>query len=92
MKILCNTMSEKIDKHFVHISEFMNLMNNVDGNVPMDDDTNDSWDHVQHQNKETVFMIIASAKVATEKSADKEYERWEQNSTTKLAIKATKVK
>ena len=26
MKILCNTMSEKIDKHFIHISEFMNLI------------------------------------------------------------------
>ena len=42
-KILCNTMSEKIDKHFVHISEFMNLMNNVASNVPMDDDANDPW-------------------------------------------------
>ena len=92
MKILCNTMSEKIDKHFVQISEFMNLMNNVDRNVPMDDDANDPWDHVQDQNKEAVFMIIASAKVATDEIADNEYERWEQSFTTKLAIKATKVK
>ena len=92
MKILCNTMLEKIDKHFVHISEFMNLMNNVDGNVPMDDDAIDPWDHVQDQNKEAVLMIIASAKVATDEIADSEYERWEQNFTTKLAIKATKVK
>ena len=37
-------------------------------------------------------MIIASAKVATDEIADNEYERWEQNFTTKLAIKATKVK
>ena len=91
MKILCNTMSEKIDKHFVHISEFMNLMNNVHGSLPMDDDANDPWDHVQDQHKEAVFMIIASAKVATDEIADNEYERSEQNFTTKLAIKATKV-
>ena len=92
MKILCNTMSEKPDKQFVHISEFMNWMNNVDGNVPMDDDANDPWDHVQDQNKEPVFMIIASAKVATDEIADNKCERWEQDFTTKLAIKATKVK
>ena len=91
-KILCNTMSEKIDKHFVHISEFMNLINNVDSNVPMDDDAIDPWDHVQDKNKEAVLMTIASAKVSTDEIADNEYERWEQNFTTKLASKATKVK
>ena len=37
-------------------------------------------------------MTIASAKVSTDEIADNEYERWEQNFTTKLAIKATKVK
>ena len=37
-------------------------------------------------------MTIASAKVSTDEIADNEYKRWEQNFTTKCAIKETKVK
>ena len=58
----------------------------------MDDDAIDPWEHVQDKNKEAVLMTITSARVSTDEIADNESERWEQNFTTKLAIKATKVK